>query len=178
MTMVKNGAVSTAQMNAFVALPLQILNLLRILNKMTKAVGYDIVSGWTIATDTQMIGYDGTSSRTAYPTRRRPGTTRMTTLVPVVLLLQILNRVTEAVGYGVVYWRTQSKAKATSRPSSIDQKQRQQEHGKGRKQEQYKTSFMVEDLIPSKAGASLSLFLCNSPLPRNTTARLLSNKQR
>ena len=38
--MEKNGAVLTAQMKTFVALPLQTLNLLRILNKMTEAVGY------------------------------------------------------------------------------------------------------------------------------------------
>ena len=68
--MEKNGAVSTAQMNTFVALPLRTLNLLRILNKMTEAVGYEIVSGWTIAIDTGMIWHDDTSSRTSYPTRR------------------------------------------------------------------------------------------------------------
>ena len=69
---------------------------------MTEAVGYEIVSGWTIVIDTRMIGHDGTSSRTSYPTRRQPGTTWMTTLVPIVLLLQILNRMTEAVGYEIV----------------------------------------------------------------------------
>ena len=104
--MEKGMAVSTAQMNAFVALPLQTLNLLRMLNKMTEAVGYNIVSGWTTATDTRMIGHDGTSSRTYHPKRRRTGTTRMTTLVPFVLLLRIFNRMTKAMGYGVIYWRT------------------------------------------------------------------------
>ena len=43
--MEKNGAVSTAQMNAFVALPLRTLNLLRILNRMTEAVGYGVLEG-------------------------------------------------------------------------------------------------------------------------------------
>ena len=64
MTKEKNGAVSTARMNTFVALPLRTWNLLRILNKMTEAVGYEIVSGWTTATDTRRIGHDGTGSRT------------------------------------------------------------------------------------------------------------------
>ena len=143
---------------------------------MTNAVGYEIVSGWTTATDTRMIGHDGTSSRTYHPKRRRTGTTRMTTL-PFVLLLRILNRMTEAMGYGVIYWRTRSQAKATSRLSSINRKQAQQEHGKGRKREQYKTSFTVEDVVPSEAGAALLLFLCYSLLPRNTTEGFLSNTQ-
>ena len=102
-TIEMNGAVLPAQMNTFVALPLQTLNMLQILNKMTEAVEYEIVSEWTIATDTRMIGHDGTSSRTYHPKRRRQGTTRMTTLVPVVLLLRILNGMSETVGYRIVY---------------------------------------------------------------------------
>ena len=85
--MEKNGAVSTARMNTFVALPLRTWNLLQILNKMTEAVGYEIVSGWTTATDTRRIGHDGTGSRTpskAKATRDYAGDYR--TLVPFVFI--------------------------------------------------------------------------------------------
>jgi hypothetical protein len=56
-------------------------------------------------------------------------------------------------------------------------KKRQQENRKGKKQKQHVTSPMAEIGVSSKRGASLSSFLYTSPLPRNTKAQLLSNKQ-